>query len=178
VAQAAARGGFTPPTQAPRFVPRSNELLVDDTGRFELELDCSSCTEEAPVPFDVLVQPVEQSGLPWVVFRDVSVTGALQFGRINMQVPRLLFGRVEFQDRAHLSPLPYAGPLVRAYAMLDRDGNVVQDASLPDCIDVDPPVEGEESLPCVQRVIQIGEVSTDRQGLFQLPLPPSFATQQ
>lgn len=173
VAGASARGGFTPPTLPLRFLPRPNDVLASDTGRFEAELDCSSCSEQTPIPFDIVVQPTEHSGLPWLVFHDLPVAGNVDLGRISLQVPRLLRGFLWFRTPTGRLDV-YAGPLIRAYAMIDRDGNLVEDPTLPDCIDLDPPLEGEESLPCVQRVVQIGEATTNRVGRFELPLPASF----
>lgn len=174
--QPSSRGGFTLTAQVPRFLPRTRDVLVDPDGRFELPVDCSSCSEQAPTSVDVVFRPAEGGGLPWLVFRDLPLTSDLDLGRVSLPVPRLIDGRVLFQNRPGqgLAPLPYSGPRVRAYAMIDRDGNLIEDPTLPDCIDVDPALAPDVAGPCVQRVILLGEASTDRDGHFQLALPPSF----
>jgi hypothetical protein len=60
--------------------------------------------------------------------------------------------------------------------MIARDGSVVTDATLPECIEVTAQSAGDTSQPCVQRVIQIAETSADRQGGFELLLPSNFET--
>lgn len=176
--QASVRGGFTLTAQVSRFQPRPNESIIDASGRFETELDCSWCSDESSVAFDFLVRPPESSGLPWRVFRDVPVTGDVNLGRAALEVPRLLVGSVSFRNRPGQPTAVYAGPLVRAYAMIDQSGDVVTDPALPDCVDLEPSATTPESSPCVQRVIQIGEATTDRTGRFQLPLPTAFGRVQ
>jgi hypothetical protein len=172
--QPSARGGFTLTAQVPRFQPRTTEMIVDADGRFSLPVDCSSCTEETPSLIDVVFRPPEGGGLPWLVIRDVSLSSDLDLGRVSVAIPRMLDGVVKFQTRPSQDPLPYSGPRVRAYVMFDRDGNVVDDVALRDCIDVDSAVAPDSAEPCVQRVIQIGETSTDSEGRFQLALPQGF----
>jgi hypothetical protein len=71
--------------------------VLDESGDFDLEIDCGSCTPESPTSFDIVARPPAGSRFPWAVIRDVPISGDTEVGTIKLGVPRRLGGQLTFE---------------------------------------------------------------------------------
>lgn len=131
------------------FVPRANSALVDERGRFQVQVD--------PGSFDISVRAPEKLGFAWFVRPSVQVQDTdLDLGRVQAQPPSVVTGTASVAvDSTSAVAVPSA--LLRAYAYLDEDRAYTRDPSR------------------AVSVIQVAETRTDEQGAFRLLLPSSIA---
>jgi len=129
------------------FAPRSTAALVDDAGRFTLNVD--------PGRFDVTIQTAEELGFGWFVRPGVSLgTKNEDLGRLQSPTPSILSGSIFVRpDTTH----PLASANVRAYAYLDKDLRYTRDPKL------------------AESVIQVAETRADVNGSYRLLLPSTIA---
>ncbi len=148
-------------------VVRSSSVLLD-SGRFELlGVDCRGCDTGAHASVDFRLLPPAGSELAWLVFPGVDLGGPVtDLGRLEMGAPYRLRGSLSAQDG-----VPYPGPLVRAFVLLNDEGKLERDLSLPLC--VDRPVGSAER--CLRRAIQVAETRAGEGGRFELLLPAALA---
>jgi len=129
------------------FTPRSTQSLVDEGGRFALQVD--------PGTFDISVHAAEELGFGWFVRPGVSLgTKNEDLGRLQLPTPSILTGSVFVRpDTEH----PLASANVRAYAYLDKDLRYTRDPKL------------------AESVIQVAETRADANGSYRLLLPSTIA---
>lgn len=129
------------------FRPRSTQSLVDDGGRFSLQVDLGT--------FDVSVQAAEELGFGWFVRPGVGLGAKNEdLGKLQPPTPSVLSGSIFVRpDTEH----PLASANVRAYAYLDKDLRYTRDAKL------------------AQSVIQVAETRADASGSYRLLLPSTIA---
>lgn len=156
------------PSQLSGFRPRYGDAIVDTDGRFEVNpVDCGHCTEQGPGAFySLIVRSPASSGVPWLVVPRLEVQSARDVGSLSLGVPTLSSGRLSQRGRA------YAGVRVRAYALLDQFGEVVNDAELGWCSRL-PAAQSTSEQPCVANAVPIAQTRSASDGTFRLLLPPS-----
>jgi hypothetical protein len=171
------------------FVPRTrNGLSRAPDGEFSLTgLDCGQCEPGAGARFDLSVRPPVETGLPWLILRGYPLDSNQRM-RVPLRVPRpvahairLTYGdptQAGMGDPSVTSPVPntapgsvpgLAGALVRVYALIDAESQVVTSAeALVPCVAVAP------STPCVQSTVQVAELRSGPDGKLLLLLPPAL----
>ncbi len=130
------------------FRPRANSALVDNSGRFKVQVD--------PGTFDVSVRVPEELKFAWFVRPGVEVDGPERdLGRIQPPAPSVVTGIAQVGPLDMPTPVPLA--LLRAYAYLDENRLYTRDPAR------------------AASVIQVAETRTDETGFFRLLLPSSIA---
>jgi hypothetical protein len=159
------------------FVPRTRSGLSQGDGEFNiLGLDCGQCEPGAGATFDLSVRPPVESGLPWVLRRGYQLDSNQRL-RAPLRVPspvahaiRLTYGDPPPASLGQGSTVPgLAGALVRVYALLDADSNLVTNAEAQV-----PCAEVPESQACTQAAVQVAELRSGRDGRLLLLLPPGL----
>jgi hypothetical protein len=132
---------------AANFVPRAKPALVDQSGRFVIQVD--------PGRFDISVRPPEASGFAWFVrpsFEVMPDAAVQDLGRLVQPTPSVVTGT------ATVSGMVVPSALIRAYAYLDASFASTRDRS--------------EAVS----VIQVAETRCDEKGAFTLLVPDRVAT--
>ncbi len=158
------------------FVPQPASGIVD-AGRFDLTgVDCGGCTPDDGALFDVSIRPPDGSDLPWLVKPDITVSGPVSLGRLQMPLPIIERGIVEIPV-GHQSPVPVPGALIQAFVVRDADGvPILQPQGLPSCAAAGSPVVSGKPAPCIRSVLQIAETRTGPDAKFDLVLPSTLGT--
>jgi hypothetical protein len=165
------------------FVPRTRTGLSQPDGEFVVDgLDCRQCTAGGGVRLDLSLRPPPETRLPWRIERayylppgDKRIAQPLVIQRPVAHAVRLTYG-----DPAPLAgsdpqnaggPPALAGALVRVYALLNDQQNLLKDAA-----DIEPcvTVAASQSGHCVQSVLQVAELRSGDDGTFLLLLPPDL----
>lgn len=129
------------------FFPRPADALVDESGRFVLEVDDVS---ESRV--NVGVQAAEELGFAWFVRPGLRLgRGNQDLGRVSLPVPAALSGRAIVRGAQADTTLGLA--TIRAYAYLDKDFRYTRDPG--------------EALS----IVQVAETRANEDGTFRLLLP-------
>lgn len=159
------------------FVPRTRTGLSRSNGEFSITgLDCGQCEPGAGARFDLSVRPPVETGLPWLILREREVDSNLRM-RTALRVPRpvahalrLTYGDPPLTSSGAAGTVPgLAGALVRVYALLDSESELVTGAdALVPCMEV------PESQPCTQSALQVAELRSGPDGRLLLLLPPSL----
>jgi hypothetical protein len=157
------------------FVPRTRSGLSQSDGQFELDgLDCGQCQPGAGARFDLSVRPQPETGLPWLVRPSLNLYSSQLMGPIEVPMPvvrpmRLTYGEAATDAQQTARALP--GALVRVFALIDDQSQVVSDATdLVPCVSL-PNASGTR---CLQSLLQIAEVRSGSEGELLLLLPPSL----
>lgn len=132
------------------FVPRPADALVDDSGRFVLEVD-----DLAESRVNVGVQAPEQLGFGWFVRPGVRLgQGDQDLGRVTLPLPAALSGRAVVRGAQGDTTLGLA--VIRAYAYLDKDFRYTRDPA------------------AALSIVQVAETRADADGAFRLLLPATI----
>jgi len=125
------------------FIPRASAGRVSSSGVFELRTD--------PGTFDITVRPNTDTGYPWLVMPNITVTSLTAgLGRLNMPLPVSYRGTVTVPGTDGPNPVPSA--LVRAYIYL-KSADYTADTDHADS------------------VLQIAETTADTKGAFDILIP-------
>lgn len=129
------------------FVPRPSDALVDDSGRFVLEVD-----DLPDSRMNVGVQAPEQLGFGWFVRPGLRLgRDDPELGRISLPVPAALSGRAVVRGAQEDTTLGLA--VIRAYAYLDKDFRYTRDPA------------------AALSIVQVAETRAKADGTFRLLLP-------
>jgi hypothetical protein len=157
------------------FVPRTRSGLSQSDGQFEVDgLDCGQCQPGAGARFDLSVRPHPDTGLPWLVQPSLNLYSSQLMAPLEMPTPvarpmRLTYGGAATDTQQAARPLP--GALVRVFALIDDQSQVVSDATdLAPCVSLQIPA----GTRCLQSLLQIAEVRSGSDGELLLLLPPSL----
>jgi hypothetical protein len=167
------------------FVARSRGTYTDLNGEFDLTgLDCGQCEPGAGARFDLSVRPPPELGLPWLLQRGYNLYQP-EFINTALRVPApvahallLTYGDPTSPASGMASDDNPAGPrivptlagaLVRVYALLDEDSDLITDSDAKPCV-----VETNRELRCVQSVLQVAELRSGKNGELLLLLPPTL----
>jgi hypothetical protein len=132
------------------LVARSTGGVVDDAGRFVLQVDDLS---ESRVNLTVLIP--EELGFAWFVRPGLEIgRGDQELGRVSLPLPAVLAGRASVLEGGRNVAL--ASALIRAYAYLDKDFRYTRDPGV------------------AETVVQVAQTRADQQGAFRLLLPESI----
>ena len=150
------------------FRPRYGDAIVHSDGRFEVSpVDCGHCTDSAPGAFySLIVRSPAASGVPWFVVPRLEIQRSQDLGSLRLGLPSVYSGRLSQHGR------PFSGVRVRAYALLDQFGEVVNDAELAWCSRRSSAPSDDEQR-CVASAVPIAQTRSISDGTFRLLLPPS-----
>lgn len=157
------------------FIPRTRSALSDGTGKFELDgLDCGACEPNAGATFDLSIRPPAESGLAWFVRPSISLDSSANMGPLELPPPVVRAFQLTYADPAEPpgggAPVARAlsGALVRAFAIVDNEGRVVNatDGLVP-CV----AIANLDGSRCLQSLRQVAEVRSDLDGEFLLLVP-------
>ena len=124
-------------TNAAARYNRSSDAVTDATGQFALRLDVGS--------YDVEIRPPAGSGFPWIVNPDRTFASSARVSEIlELSAPVPVTGAVLLGHDG----VPLSGAEVRAYAIIENDGQV--------------------------RAVGIGRATTQPDGSYTLLLPARF----
>jgi len=128
--------------------PRSTSGLVNDAGRFSLQID--------PGRFDVTVRAPEELGYGWYVRPGLDVADRDLDLSAELRLPSVLTGRATIALPTGTRPL--ASAAIAAYAYLNKDRAYTRDP--------------EQAVA----VVQVAETQAEADGAFRLLLPSSIAS--
>lgn len=158
---------FLPRPDEP-FLPGGSAVIEGD--EFTIGgLTCRGCEEgSSGALYNVVVRPAERSGLPWVVAVGEHVDGQdVSLSRKNIDLPYVWSGKLVVETSVGAIPLPRFS--VRAFALLGRDGQPLEEVDLPRCNELS--AADLETLPCTARALEVASTRTSDDGVFTLLLP-------
>lgn len=158
--------------------PRARTALSDSSGRFELALDCGDCGPTASQAggrpsdgalLELQIRPPAQTKLAWSVSPAINVSEEHEMLARTFEPP---WARELVLELGENGP-PIRGALVRAYYLLDKEGQVMgadEARRSSYCLDSRPnPFE-----PCILAAVQVGEQRSDEEGRLLLLLPSTL----
>jgi len=164
------------------YVPRTRTGLSQADGEFVVDgLDCKQCSPGGGVRFDLSLRPPPETRLPWLIYPayyvvpgDKRVPQPLVIKRPVAHAVRLTYGpapQVDPDSQSTGVPTPLADALVRVYALLNDQQQLLKDAE-----DSEPCVAAaaSQSGHCVQSALQVAELRSGSDGEFLLLLPPNL----